>query len=58
MMRFVDRFEQVNTNRLHIAILSALLGKSVNFYANSYGKNHAVYEHSMAQRFSNVKWCG
>jgi exopolysaccharide biosynthesis predicted pyruvyltransferase EpsI len=58
MMRFVDGFERVNTNRLHIAILSALLGKSVNFYANSYGKNQAVYEHSMANWFPNVKWCG
>lgn len=58
MMRFVDGFQRVNTNRLHIAILSALLGKSVNFYANSYGKNQAVYEHSMAKWFPNVKWCG
>ncbi len=57
LMRFVDGFRTVNTNRLHIAILAAMLGQRVNFYPNSYGKNLAVYEHSMAGRFENVRWC-
>ncbi|MPY75482.1 MAG: hypothetical protein GEU87_14610 [Alphaproteobacteria bacterium] len=58
MMRFVDGFDTVNTNRLHIAILSAMLGKRVNFHPNSYGKNRAVFENSMAGRFDNVTWRG
>lgn len=57
MMRFVDWFETVNTNRLHIGILGAILGKRVNVYDNSYGKNRAVFDHSIAGRFANVVWC-
>jgi exopolysaccharide biosynthesis predicted pyruvyltransferase EpsI len=58
MMLFIDGFETVNTNRLHVAILSAMLGKQVNFHPNSYGKNRAVFENSMAGRFANVAWQG
>lgn len=43
----------VNTDRLHVAITSALLGKNVKFYSNSYFKNKAVYEYSL-KKFSNV----
>lgn len=56
MMCFIDKFELVRTNRLHIGILSAMLGKDVEFYDNSYGKNRDVYIHSLRDRFSNVRW--
>jgi exopolysaccharide biosynthesis predicted pyruvyltransferase EpsI len=56
MMRFVDGFRTVNTNRLHVAIMGAMLGKTVNFYDNSYGKNSAVFQHSFEGRFENVHW--
>jgi exopolysaccharide biosynthesis predicted pyruvyltransferase EpsI len=56
MMRFIDRFDSVTTNRLHVCIMAALRGKRVDFLPNNYGKNRAVYEHSMARRFPNVTW--
>jgi hypothetical protein len=57
-LRTIDRFEEVATNRLHVAIGSALLGKQVKFYTNNYYKNRAVYEYSMKDRFPNVQWMG
>lgn len=56
LMRFMQRFEKVTTNRLHIAIMAGILAKEVHFLPNSYGKNRAVYEFSMANRFPNVLW--
>lgn len=56
MLRFLDRFDTVRTNRLHVCILAAKLGKTVLFHANSYGKNRAIYEHSLQPRFPNVIW--
>jgi exopolysaccharide biosynthesis predicted pyruvyltransferase EpsI len=35
------------TDRLHVAIGAALLGKSCSLYDNSYGKNRAIYEFSL-----------
>ncbi|MGB7419743.1 MAG: polysaccharide pyruvyl transferase family protein [Erythrobacter sp.] len=51
---YLDKTKNVRTDRLHIAILSALLGKSVDMYDNNYGKNLSVYEHSLAGRFPNI----
>jgi exopolysaccharide biosynthesis predicted pyruvyltransferase EpsI len=56
LMRYIERFSSVRTNRLHICIAAALLGKAVDFYPNSYFKNKAVYEYSLRERFSNVRW--
>jgi exopolysaccharide biosynthesis predicted pyruvyltransferase EpsI len=55
-MRFVDRFEGVRTNRLHIGIMSAMLGKQVQLLDNSYGKVRDVFNHSLRDRFANVQW--
>lgn len=51
----IKKFNQINTDRLHVAIASVLLGKKVNFYPNSYFKNKAVFEYSL-QKFSNIKF--
>jgi exopolysaccharide biosynthesis predicted pyruvyltransferase EpsI len=56
MLRFLDRFRVVHTNRLHVCVLSALLGKTVHFHANSYRKNRDVYMHSLKDRFDRVVW--
>jgi len=48
----------VRTNRLHIAIGAALLGKQVELFPNSYFKCEAVYRFSMQERFPNVHWMG
>lgn len=43
-VRFVSRYHYVYTTRLHVMILSVLLGKECTFFDNSYGKNSAFYE--------------
>ncbi len=58
LLSTLSQFDEIHTNRLHIAISSAVLGKSVKFYSNNYYKCRAVYEHSMKDRFSNVQWMG
>jgi exopolysaccharide biosynthesis predicted pyruvyltransferase EpsI len=58
VIKFINRFEVVRTDRLHVCIVSLLLGKEVHFFDNSYGKNRAVYERSMLGRYPGLKWCG
>ena len=58
LLRYLDLYDEVWTNRLHVAIGAALLGKRVKFHANSYFKNRAVYEFSMADQFPDVEWGG
>ena len=54
MAAFVAPFETVQTDRLHVSILSAFLKKKVFLLPNAYYKNRAVFEHSMKSRFPNV----
>ncbi len=54
----ISKFNRVVTDRLHIAILSAMLGKEVLMGSNSYFKNEAVFEHSIKPRFPNVAFYG
>lgn len=56
MTHFLRHFNEVNTNRLHVAIISALLGKHVRFYDNSYFKCREVFLHSMLSNFENVEF--
>lgn len=51
----INKYHTINTNRLHIAILSTLLGKRVNFYKNSYYKNESVFKYSLFS-FENIKY--
>ncbi len=54
----IDAYAEVHTNRLHIAIGAACLGKNVKLYANNYFKIKAIYEYSILSKFDNVEWCG
>ncbi len=56
LLAFLSQYESVSTNRLHVAISSALLGLKVQFHSNSYYKCKGVYEFSMRDRFPNVEW--
>lgn len=56
LLMFLANYKVVHTNRLHIAISSALLGLEVRFYSNNYYKCRAVYDFSIRDRFTNVKW--
>lgn len=58
IFRFLNQFSIINTNRLHVGIAGALLGKTVNFYGNAYHKNESVYKYSMLEKFPNVHWKG
>lgn len=56
LFKYLESFEIINTNRLHVAISAGLLGKTVNFSPNGYFKCRAVYEHSLMKQFPNVRW--
>jgi len=58
VFRFMNHYDEIRTNRLHMAIAGALLDKDVRFYPNSYYKCEAVYNFSMKDRFPNVQWMG
>ena len=53
-LRKLDSAQAVVSDRLHVCIGAALLGKRVTMVDNDYGKNRAVYEHSLAGRFPAV----
>lgn len=58
LLKYIDNFEQIRTNRLHTCIAAALLNKEVLFYPNSYYKCEAIYNFSIKEYFPNVKWQG
>lgn len=55
LIDILQKYEQINTDRLHIAIAATLLGKQVRLFPNSYYKNKAVFDYSL-KRFSNVSF--
>jgi exopolysaccharide biosynthesis predicted pyruvyltransferase EpsI len=57
LLDLVGRADFVVTNRLHIGIAGALLGKHVQLYDNAYGKNHDVYRSSL-EKCSLIKFYG
>lgn len=50
----INRFAEVYTDRLHVAIAACLLEKEVHLYPNVYFKNKAVYLSSMKEYFNRV----
>ena len=55
---FLNEFSEIHTNRLHMAVGGALLGKKVKFHSNNYYKCWSVFEYSMGSRYPNVEWMG
>lgn len=47
-LKLISRYRHVRTDRLHIAIGAALLGKAVTLYDNSYHKCRGVFEFSLS----------
>jgi len=47
--------EQVFTDRLHVAILSKILGKKVTLFGNKYHKNKGVWEYSLKDSVDYVE---
>lgn len=54
LFAYVLPFEEVATDRLHVAIASLLSGKKVDIYDNSYGKLSSVYHYSLKERFPGM----
>lgn len=54
-IRFVNQASEIHTDRLHVAILGAMLGKTVRIYPTRFKKNIGVYEYSL-KNYSNVKF--
>lgn len=52
-VRFISKYKMIYTTRLHVLILSVILGKRVLFWDNSYGKNSSFYE-SWLSELDNV----
>lgn len=46
----------IRTDRLHVAVVGALLGIPTLLHDNAYGKNRAVFEASMRGRFPHVQF--
>jgi len=54
---FLEAIRTVNaieTDRLHVGIAAAVLGVPCTLHDNAYGKNIAVYRHSIRNRYHNV----
>jgi exopolysaccharide biosynthesis predicted pyruvyltransferase EpsI len=47
--RYLLGFDEVETDRMHCAILAAILGRRTILRANSYYKNTAVFDHSLSR---------
>lgn len=53
--QLIESYDRVVTDRMHIAIASAMLGKPTALLRGNYGKAEAVYEQSLKTRFPNVR---
>lgn len=54
-LRHLDRYETVATDRLHIAIGAAILGKTVLIATGNYFKIRAIYDTSVAPHFPKCR---
>lgn len=54
LLKALDQSDVILTDRLHLGISGALLGKEVFLMDNVYGKISGVYELSMRERFPHV----
>lgn len=55
-LKAISEYEVIQTDRLHVAIAGALLGREVHLYPGSYFKIRAIYESSIKDYFDNVKF--
>jgi exopolysaccharide biosynthesis predicted pyruvyltransferase EpsI len=54
-IRIIETSKRIYTDRLHVAILAAILGKEAVLYPNSYYKTRGVYEYSLSN-YPNVNF--
>lgn len=56
IFKHISMYQEIHTNRLHVAIAGALLDRAVNMYDNSYWKNEEVYKQTLF-KYDNVTFC-
>ncbi len=54
-VHFLDQYDLVYSTRLHVSILSMMLGKNIKMLDNSYGKNSSFYQ-AWFNNVDNVEW--
>ena len=47
LLYYIDKFDTIETNRLHVSVAAYLLKKKIKLHDNCYGKVFSVYELSM-----------
>ena len=57
LIRVLSGYREVHTDRAHVAIGAAMLGKETIVYSNSYHKVKGIYEYSLSH-LPGVKWAG
>jgi len=57
-VKAIGQFEEVHTDRLHVAIVAALLGRTTRLYPNDYHKNAAIYRSSLEPFYPHVHFHG
>jgi predicted HAD superfamily hydrolase/exopolysaccharide biosynthesis predicted pyruvyltransferase EpsI len=56
MAEYINPFRKIVTDRLHVGILAAQIGKEVNLLPNAYFKNSAVFSHSLSKLFPSMSF--
>lgn len=47
----INKYREIHTDRLHVAIVACMLGKKIYFYEGNYWKNRAIYQTKMEGTF-------
>ena len=55
LLVYLSRYEVIMTDRLHVAILSTLIGRKVFFYPNSYFKNQSIFTTTLS-KYPNISF--
>lgn len=55
-IELLSSYSHIRTNRLHVAIVSSILGKKVTLFNNSYYKNKAVFEYAIKDKYPHVEF--
>ena len=50
LIRTVSDYREIHTDRAHVAICAAMLGKETHVYPNNYHKVRGIYEFSLREK--------
>lgn len=55
-LSLIEDSMRVYTDRLHVAIMAAIIGKNTVLYSNSYFKSKGIFEFSLRTKYPNLKF--